>query len=148
MHTLVAVTQRAKARFLLQEAASEPLVEIASFEHPESRLAGRDLTSDRPGRTHDSGGEGRHALAVEETHKEREAANFARTLADELKSRRNDGIFNQLVLVAEPGFLGLLRDALDNPTKKLVIGEVKKNLADRRPEDLLPHLGELLILPS
>jgi protein required for attachment to host cells len=146
MHTLVAVTQRAKARFFLQEAAKAPLVEIATLEHPESRKPGRDLESDRPGRTQDSKGQGRHAMAVEETHKEREAANFARTIAEDLKTRRNDGVFNQLVLVAEPGFLGLLRDALDGPTQKLVIGEVKKNLTDHKAEDLHPHLSDLLIL--
>ncbi len=148
MHTLVAVTQRARAQLFLQDAAREPLVEIATFEHPESRRADREQDADRPGRVQDRGGPGRHAMAVEETSKEREAANFARTLADELQRRRNDGLFNQLVLVAEPGFLGLLRQALDAPTQKLVIGEVKKNLTGRRAEELYPHLGEHLLLPK
>lgn len=141
--TLVAVAQRAKARLFRHAGPGRGLTEIAVLEHPASRVPDRDVDADRPGRTHDRFAR-RHAMEREETPKERAAHDFARELARTLARHRQDGDFDRLVLVAEPGFLGMIRGALDAPTARLVDGEVHKELTELRPQELSSHLGDVL----
>lgn len=144
--TLIAVAQRAKARLFLHEGPGRGLTEIADLVHPESRAHGLDLDTDRPGRVHDRVGTGRHAMANEETHKERAASDFAREIARALSDRRTHEGFDRLILAAEPGFLGLLRAALDDPTKRLVDGELPKELTHASIEDIAARLEGLLVV--
>lgn len=65
---------------------------------------------------------------------------FAHTLADKLDKARNEHRYGQLVLVAEPRFLGMLREALDKGTAALVSTTVNKDLANLELEDLAEHL--------
>lgn len=143
--TLVAVAQRAKARFFLHVPGGG-FDEVTDLVHPESRAHGRDLASDRPGRVHESHGPGRSAMAQEETPKEREASTFAREIAEAIRSRRNANEFDRLVLVAEPGFLGMLREALDDATAKTIHGEVRKDIVERPLAEIKEHLSEVLLM--
>jgi protein required for attachment to host cells len=61
-----------------------------------------------------------------------------------LEAGRNIGEFEQLVLVAPPDFLGLLRKAISHPTAKLVSREIGKNLTQRKPEQIRSLLPEFL----
>lgn len=142
--TLVVVAQRAEARFFVHEAPGRGLDEIADLVHPESRAHGIDLESDRPGRVHERHGPTRHAMGQEETTKEREASNFSREVAEAIRKRRVEEGFDRLVLVAEPGFLGLLREALDGPTAAAVFGEVHKNLTKAPVAQIAQSLEGLL----
>jgi protein required for attachment to host cells len=144
MTTIVAVAQRAKARLFRHDGPQSGLTEIRDLAHPESRAHGIDLETDRAGRVADRRGPGRHALEVEEPPKEREAANFAREVAAALKDVRTHQGFDRLVLVAEPGFLGLLRGALDHTTAKLIDGEVHKEIVDEKVDEIAAHLEGVL----
>lgn len=144
MTTLVAVAQRAKARLFRHEGPSSGLTEIRDLAHPESRAHGIDFDTDRPGRVQDRRGPGRHALEVEEPPKERAAANFAREVAAALSELRTHEGFDRLVLVAEPGFLGLLRGALDHTTAALVDGEVHKEIVEKKVDEIAKHLEGVL----
>ena len=87
-----------------------------------------ELVSDRPGRGFSSsGGDGsvRHALAHRESHHEHVAKEFASRIAASLEAARNQKRFTEIVLVAEPHFLGLLRAALGPATTALVKCEVR-----------------------
>ena len=143
--TLIAVAQRAKARFFLH-APGQGFDEITDLVHPESRAHGIELASDRPGRVHESHGPGRSAMAKEETPKEREASNFAREVAEAIRDRRTANAFDGFVLVAEPGFLGLLREALDDATSKTLHGEVRKDIVERPLDEIKEHLADLLLM--
>lgn len=142
--TLVAVAQRAKARLFRHEGPRSGLTEIRDLAHPESRAHGIDFDTDRPGRVHDRSGPGRHAMEVEESPKEREAANFAREVAAAINESRTHQGFDRLVLVAEPGFLGLLRGALDHASAKLVDGEVLKEIVEQKVDEIAKHLEGVL----
>ena len=84
------------------------------------------LVSDRPGTGLSSTGSGalRHGLAGRTTHHELLALKFARKIASSLKVARNRKRFGQLVLVAEPHFMGLLKGALDAGTTRTISHEV------------------------
>lgn len=142
--TLIVVAQRDKARFFHQATAGAKLEEVCDLVHPESRAHGRNLDTDRPGRVHDRYGPGRHAMGQVETSKERAASDFAREVARELGARRNADDFVRLMLVAEPGFLGLLRSSLDPATAKTVHVELAKGLATLRVDEIYEHVRDLL----
>jgi protein required for attachment to host cells len=124
--TMFVVADRTGARFLAESGAR--LQVIAEIEHPEGKLRNSDRDADRPGRTHDATGT-RHAYERAESPRERITAQFARTLARRIGALRMEHRYDELVLVAEPGLLGLLREALDAPTAKTVRRTIGKDLA-------------------
>jgi protein required for attachment to host cells len=84
------------------------------------------------------------AMSKKEHADERVASDYARHIASMLKHYRAENRFSDLVLVAEPGFLGLLRDSLDGPTGKCVLDTVNKDLAQVHARDLTSHLKEVI----
>ncbi|MEQ8660814.1 MAG: host attachment protein [Gammaproteobacteria bacterium] len=138
------VADRSGARIMAVRDGGKVLEPRVTLEHPEGRLQDRQIDSDRPGRSFDSGGEGRHAMTREESASERIAADFAREIASHLDKARGAGRLDELVLVAEPRFLGLLRDAVDKHTAGCVIASVDKDLAHLAPDELVAHLGDAL----
>ncbi len=116
------------------------LQELKTFEHPESRLHNLDLVSDKPGRDFESAGIGRHALEPKIMPKRQEFAVFAKHLADYLDEARNRGEFDTLYIAASPSLLGLLRQALDPHTAKLIKGEVDKDMTQMKPQEIPGHL--------
>lgn len=121
-----------------------PLVEFTTLENPEARAKQMDLASDRPGRTFDSFGAGRHAKASEVEPKEQEQIRFAKSVAERLEQGRLANAFERLVLVAAPAFLGLLRTNLSAPLKSLVSLELDKDYTALRPDELRARLPERL----
>ena len=146
MSTLVVAAERTKARFFTHAGRGSGLQEIRALVHPKSRAHGIAFDSDRQGRTQDRYGQGRHAYAQEELPKDREAANFAREVAASIRDFRTHEHCNRVILMAEPGFLGLLRASLDDASAKLVDGEVHKELVDQPVATIGEHLRDLIIL--
>ncbi|NIQ13732.1 MAG: host attachment protein, partial [Candidatus Dadabacteria bacterium] len=85
--------ENSRARIFALDNISSPLQELADMQHTESRLHERDLTSDRPGRTFDSRGAGRHAKEPEISTKKHEAVNFAKCIADYINTESETGKF-------------------------------------------------------
>lgn len=136
----IVVADSTRARIFVTETVNGELHEIETMAHPEGRLHTQDLTSDLPGRSFDSNGEGRHALSKEHDPKHQEAIYFSKTIATRLNQAQKLGEMKSLFIVAPPDMLGLLRDHLNKQTKALVIGELDKNLAKLKPGELLDHL--------
>lgn len=134
----VLVASRVGARIVLREGDAWSLLEEIS--NDAGRLRNREIDSDRPGRTFSRTTAARHALAPAESSHDLVAERFAGQLADHLRHARTEGKLSQLVLVAEPRLLGMLRSALDPVTSLCVIGSVAKDLHDVRLEDLPGHL--------
>ena len=137
----ILIANRVGARIVDKQGNNFSLIETIS--HEQGRLRDREVNSDKQGRGFDRMGGGRHALSASETAHEHDAKAFAQELADKLRGERNAKRFERLVLVAEPHFLGLLRDALDDVTKRCVIASVSKDLSRVAPSDLAAHLPEL-----
>lgn len=136
----VLVANQSHARLFEAEKQASELHELDAMVHPESRLKGRDIYSDAPGRTFDSGGQGRHAMGnYREIHK-RSSETFAREIAHALERGREEGRYEKLYIVAEPQMVGSLRDALDAPTRATVAGETGKNLVSCAPEEIRAQL--------
>ena len=69
-----------------------------------------------------------------------EAEGFARELARHLEAARAAGRLEALVIVAAPRFLGLLRDELDEPTRRCIRRTIDKSLRGKSPSEIAGHL--------
>jgi len=105
-----------------------------------------DIGSDRPGRSFDSAGQGRHSMQPSSDPHQYAQAEFARDIAKLLEEKRGQKAYDQIIIIAAPKMLGELRSALDPSTSRLVVGEIDKDLTKLAVEDLSPHLDELIRL--
>ena len=139
--TLVVVADSGRARIYGLEKKGKPMLELADLIHAEARLHARELVSDRPGRTFDSRGSGRHAKEASSPLKEQEATKFAQQISAYIDTERNKHNFNNLVLVAPPEFLGILRKALSRESGKLISRQIDKNLVLRKEAAVREYLA-------
>jgi len=138
----VVVASSTRCRIFAQHKHNGPLEELEDLVHPEGRLHERRLASDRPGRTFDRAGEGRHAKGNPVKPQEQENIRFAKDVADKIDAARKRDKFERLVLIAEPGFLGQLRQDLPAATLQRLSAELHKNLVEADPDrirEALPY---------
>ena len=140
----IVVAESARARIFSMSGVKGKLQEVADLSHPESRLHARELSSDLPGRTFDSHGEGRHGMEQATDPKEQEARTFAVEIARHVNQGHHDGSFDSLILVAPPKFLGRLRPELSKTTREALIGELDKNLVEADKKTLERQVSTLL----
>ena len=133
METRVIVANSARARVFSSRTTLRELEEIEGFAHPEAHRQNRDIASDSSGRSVDQRG----ALEPATSPVDHEMENFAKLLAQHLKDLHNAEHFDQLILVAPPRFLGLLRKQLPKPLDQLVEKSVDKNLTSSSREEII-----------
>jgi protein required for attachment to host cells len=142
--TWVLVANQAGARIFDHPVAGAELALVEEIDHPEGRLKNSEIDTDRAGAAFESAAPGVRAMGREESAHERVAADFARALAAKLSAARNDGRFDQLLIVADPHLLGLLRRAMDVPTGSRVKRAMPKNLAHVPTHAMHKHLASVL----
>lgn len=130
MRLWILVANRSGAKLFEKANRNAPPLLLSRFDHPAGRLKNREVDADRPGRTFDRHGAGRHAMSHEQDPTQHLAEDFARQLAKELQRATHEDSFDGLVLIAEPRFLGHLRQHLTAPTSVRVIAEVPKDVPD------------------
>lgn len=136
MTTWVLVANRTGARIFDRDGSRLTLVR--SLQHPSGRERDQDIEAESPQRTFDKHARGRTHQASPHEHS---AEAFAKELAAELGRGRMEHGVEHLVLVAEPHFLGLLRQELDQPTARLVAASVPKDLAAADVDVVKAQLG-------
>ncbi|MFI2811403.1 MULTISPECIES: host attachment protein [Microbulbifer] len=139
----VLVANQSHARLFEATNATGNLHEVEGMIYPEARMKGTELYSDGPGRSFDSGGEGRHGMGNPRELHNRAGSRFAKELAHALERGRQEGRYEKLYIIAEPQMVGNLRDELDPPTRATIAGESGKNVVHCAPEEIrsqLPHL--------
>ncbi len=140
IETWILVADNARARIFKTIKQGQALEQVQEWLHPSSRAHERDLTSDRPGRTFNSEGPGRHGMGEGASAKDHEAWKLCKQVSDDIEKARAQGQFDRLVLVAAPAFLGELRNMLSEPTMRLVAGALDKNLAQMDEQQIIEHL--------
>jgi len=117
---------------------------------PLVHLHDRDMDSDRPGRFFDHaanptgrrGATAHHTAGGERSTHKHEAVEFARRIAMLLEEGRRAGEFERLVVMAPPTFLGLLREALPQSLRSIVVAEVAKSYVHQPPSQWRAHLPD------
>ena len=139
----IVVSDAARAR-LFSRDAEHKLTLVDTLKHNESEAHEGDLRTGGKGEIHDSGGSGQHQADPQTTTSEKHADIFAKQVTDRLKSGLNDDAFKELVIVADPSFLGRLRDHMDNPLRDTVRKTLDKNWAQHDTQQIEKQLDNQL----
>lgn len=143
-NTWILVAHRGGARLFEHKGPGKGLNLVHDIPNPEGRLKNKDIGSDKPGRSFDSRGQGRHALSKEQDPSAHVAEQFAKQLSAMLDDGRSRQRYTKLVLIAEPRFLGNLRAALSTSTAALVTATVGKDLGSVEPHNMPKHLDDII----
>lgn len=138
--TWVVIADGSRARICARKAHAQ-LVEMQTVEHPAGRAKARDLVTDGQSLAFASVGGARHGTAADNSPKDHEQENFAREIARRLEEGRSGNRFDELVLVAPPAFLGMLREQLSGPLAKCVVQSLAKDLTNAKLEDVQKSLA-------
>ena len=136
METRVIVADSARARIFVSHKSVSQLQEVEGFAHAEAHLSESELVSDAPGRSRNPHG----SLDPATSARDHEAENFARLLARHLKELHNQRHYEELILIASPRFLGVLRNQLPGPLDRLVTRTVDKDLTTASIEQIIDHI--------
>lgn len=133
----VLVADGGRARFFLVEGRGDKrwLREVEYFERPQLHVNKRDMTSDLTGRvfSFSAGRAGGRFVATPHganSDFDPHAANvrrFAKKVARRLGEYADNGPLRDLILIAEPRFLGALRDSMTARTRARVSREVSRD---------------------
>jgi protein required for attachment to host cells len=101
---------------------------VERMKNPSGHLTEGQMDSDRPGTGYSSAGGGtiHHGLDRTFHHHEQNAKRFARAIAKHLLHSKRSNQYQELILAAEPHFLGLLRLELASEVQSLVTFEVPR----------------------
>jgi len=136
----IVVADQAEAIFYDTPSLQAQPREVAHISDPLAHQHDRDFSSDRPGRSYESVGGQRHAIEREDDPRQREAVRFAKRISRRLDEARRKGEYDELIVVAGPPFLGLMRKEMSRPTRERVVHEVRKDLVHSPVESLRRHL--------
>ncbi len=99
---------------------------------------------DRPPRSFDRTGAGRHAMDKGRSLHEQEELNFLKRIAGKIADAEKQNDFEHLVIAAPPRALGTLRELLPANVKARVRAEASKDLVDETQDQLRDRLSDLL----
>lgn len=148
MRIRIVVASQAEATFYDLERIEDKLKLGGRLTDPSAHLHDRDFKSDRPGRVFDHapltagrrGATGHHGTGSERRPRKHEAVLFAQKITTELEQAQREDRFDRLIVMAEPGFLGVLRKALTPSLTSAVVAEVPKDLAQQPESAVRAHL--------
>ncbi|WP_447554532.1 host attachment protein [Vreelandella sp. EE22] len=142
MTTYIVVADAGRARIFTY--AANKLTEKENLAHAEGRMHEGDLVTDSPGAdVHSSAASSSHSSAEGGAALEHENEMFAKDVVQHLVDARTSNKMDELILVAAPKFLGLLRDKLDKPTQKMVTHTLSKDLTKASSEEIEKAIQKL-----
>lgn len=142
--TWILVADAARARIFLNDGPGHGITELTERGVERDLKPSRDINADRPGRTFDSGGQGRHAMEPSTDPNRHQKFNFAKDVASMIAKAHHARSFDRLVMIAPPATLGDLRRALPKTVAGAIYGEIAKDLTQLSAKDLAGHLGDVL----
>lgn len=136
----ILVANQAEAQIYSSDRLPGNLSLVEVLGNAEGTARARDLVSDAPGRAYDSHGSGRHAMEPNTGVKEEQRRRFVKEMVERLQTARVKGDFDQLVLLAAPAVLGVIRKTLNPELEKTVIKEIPKDLIGQGVEKIQSQL--------
>ena len=133
-----------RARLFSAPSRNGALIEEQAWVDTDARLKGRDLITDKPGRTHDGGGLPGHAMEPRVDPKAEEANRFARLVCRKLEEHASRKGCERLHIVASPAFLGRLREYMGQSLRRRILSEIPKDLTTLDGRTLRRHLPDFL----
>lgn len=141
----VLAADTSRARIFETSKRTELEKEIQTLAHPEGRQHSQDLVEDRPGKSvNPSKSESRVTYVPQSDPKKHAASQFAKEVAGILNKAANENTFDRLHILAPPEFLGMIRNEMTAGTQKKVRGELDKNVAQLKMEEIRGYLPDYL----
>jgi protein required for attachment to host cells len=136
MKALIVVADAARARIFKTVEKLTDMTEIEELTHPESRLRDKELGADPPVRSANQKG----SLQPRTFPKDYEEQSFAKELGKRLKELHIQLQYEELILIASPRFLGMLRNELDTTIERLLSRSINKELLDSSVDELIEYI--------
>ena len=144
--TWILIADAAHARVLEATGRTQPLVDVPSMSLHVDLPPTHELGSERPGRTHDSIGSGRHAVEPRtDAHRELKRT-FAALVSQRLEAALTAKAFDRLVLVCPPAMLGDIRNDMNKHVSDCLLAEVPKDLVKVPNHEIRVHLEPFVVL--
>jgi protein required for attachment to host cells len=138
--TWILIADAACAEVLQTIGIGKKLLPVSGFAIERHIPAGRALTSERPTRTHDSVGDGRHGIEPKSDPRRALKRAFAEEIAERLDAAVHAKAFDRLVVAAPPAMLGDLRNCFTRAVRETIIAEIPHDLVKVPHKDLRVHL--------
>jgi len=143
--TWILVANAARARLYENTGIGKGLKLLSEFLHPESRMKGSDLVSDRAGYVQGVGNG--HASRQPATDpKQNEAEHFAHEIARSLELGRGQNKYERLILVVGSPFLGTLKARLSDQVLTLTSDTLEKDYTAANEREISKHLEHCIYL--
>jgi protein required for attachment to host cells len=153
---LVAVIDGTKARFLTLKPSELPgyepgpsLMEHEALLSANSELQGQDLwTSSKTGRNRGVAGQAHSYDDHRDNHLIEFERRFTQSITNKIVNLLQTHQIQQLLMIAEPQILGLMREAITPVLpKNIKIHELAKELCQLKPHELHEYLASKQLLP-
>ena len=142
----ILVANQAEAQIYSSGQLPGNLLLVDVLANKEGTTHPRELISDAPGRAFNSTGSGRHAMEPNTGVKEEQRRRFVKEMDDRLQAAHLKGDFAQLVLMAAPAVLGVIRKSLTAGLKKTVIKEIPKDVIGQDVDKIQSQLARAFAL--
>lgn len=144
----ILVADRSAARILAADWPSLANIrELDDCINPPGAMHGHEVYADRFGRDHAPDGHGfTDAPATDFRHYT--AEHFSQHLVQLLEDARNRHEFGLLVVIAPPLMLGVLREDMSAPLRKLVAAELDKELLHADQGEILGYVQQAVQRPA
>jgi len=137
---LLVIADGEHVRFVRPDA-DNGLHSDASLDSFSAHQRSAELGSDRPGASFHSGSSVHHALAPRHDPHLLEKEKFARAVAAHLNDADVGKTFDELVIVAPPHTLNVIRGELRAETAAKLVGVLQKDLVKTPDDALWPHVS-------
>lgn len=142
--TWIIVADGAHARLFVNEGVGKGVHELKDRAFVGSRKQNQEIQADRPGRTFDSAGQGRHAIEPRTDPQQHQEREFVREVVEWIAAEPQAARFDRLVLIAAPHALGDLRALMPKTLADKVTAEIPKNLTRARAREVESQLADVL----
>jgi protein required for attachment to host cells len=142
----ILVANQAEAQVYSADRIHGDLQLVRTLAHPAGSAHVRDLISDAPGRGYDRTGPARHSMEPDTGVKEEERRRFVKELVEWLKNAHLQGKFDQLVILAAPAVLGVLRKTLSGGLQQAVVKEIPKDVIGQAEDKIRAQLARSFAL--
>lgn len=144
--SLVAVASQKELKVFNRDLKSGALNFDHCLENDLVNLRDSEVTRHHPGMVAEGGaGVARHSMDAGVSPHQLTARYFARKISTHLDLERRQNRFSNIVIIAEPKLLGMIRSEMSDPLKKLVSSWIDKDLGHATTEALTKAVKESLI---
>jgi protein required for attachment to host cells len=138
--TWILVASRDEARVFSKQGAEESLTLEIDLGNLAGRLKNSDIDSDRAGRATDNRMHARHAYSTEVEPRDHLLQAFYKETLHSIRHAFIERRFDDLIIMAEPRLLGLIREQLPEMLRDVVKREVPKDLSFASPQQIATRL--------